>query len=99
MPVTDNQHVNAGDLLARIDDRDYKIAVDQAQGQVSVAQANIDNIQAQIDSQHEQINQAKAQLDQAQAQLKFAQQEEDREAWAYRMVKKGYQTVSQAQAE
>jgi multidrug resistance efflux pump len=26
-------------------------------------------------------------------------QEEDREAWAYRMVKKGYQTPSQAQAE
>ena len=94
VPVTDNQHVKAGDLLARIDDRDYKIAVDQAQGQVSVAQANIDNIQAQIDSQHEQINQAKAQLDQAQAQLKFAQQEEDR---AKDLVDKGAGTVQREQ--
>ena len=53
VPVTDNQHVNAGDLLARIDDRDYRIALDQNQAQVAIAQANIGNIQAQIDSQHE----------------------------------------------
>ena len=78
VPVTDNQHVNAGDILARIDDRDYRIAVDQAQAQVAVAQANISNIEAQIDSQREQIKQAQAQLDQAQAQLQFASQEEDR---------------------
>ena len=94
VPVTDNQHVNAGDVLARIDDRDYKIAVDQAQAQVSVAQANIGNIQAQIDSQREQINQAQAQLDQAQAQLKFAQQEEDR---AKDLVDKGAGTVRREQ--
>jgi membrane fusion protein (multidrug efflux system) len=53
IPVTDNQHVNAGDLLARIDQRDYKIAVDQAKAQVAVAQANIGNVQAQLDSQRE----------------------------------------------
>ncbi len=94
VPVTDNQHVNAGDLLARIDDRDYKIAVDQAQAQVAVAQANIGNIQAQLDSQREQINQAKAQLDQAQAQLQFSQQEEDR---ARDLVQKGAGTVQREQ--
>jgi membrane fusion protein (multidrug efflux system) len=55
IPVTDNQHVKAGDLLARIDQRDYKIAVDQAKAQVAVAQANIGNVQAQLDSQREQI--------------------------------------------
>jgi membrane fusion protein (multidrug efflux system) len=73
--VTDNQHVNSGDVLARIDDRDYRIAVDQAQAQVTVADANIANIQAQLDSQGEQINQAKAQEQQAEAQLQFAQEE------------------------
>jgi membrane fusion protein (multidrug efflux system) len=72
--VTDNQHVNSGDVLARIDDRDYRIAVDQAQAQVAVADANIANIQAQLDSQGEQINQAKAQEQQAEAQLQFAQE-------------------------
>ena len=94
VPVTDNQHVNAGTLLARIDDRDYVIAVDQAKAQVAVGQANIDNIQAQIDSQHQQIDQAKAQLDQAQAQLQFAQEEEAR---AKDLVEKGAGTVQREQ--
>jgi membrane fusion protein (multidrug efflux system) len=94
VPVTDNQHVNAGDLLARIDDRDYVIAVNQAKAQVAVARANIDNVQAQIDSQHEQINQAKAQLDQAKAQLQFAQEEEAR---AKDLVEKGAGTVQREQ--
>jgi membrane fusion protein (multidrug efflux system) len=94
VPVTDNQHVGAGDLLARIDQRDYRIAVDQAKAQVAVAKANIDNIQAQIDSQQEQIKQAQAQVDQAEAQLKFAQQEEAR---AKDLVDKGAGTVQREQ--
>jgi multidrug resistance efflux pump len=79
MPATDNQHINASDLLARIDDRDYRIAADQTQAQFAVARANISTIQAQIDSQREQIKQAQAQLDQALAQLQFAREEEVRE--------------------
>jgi membrane fusion protein (multidrug efflux system) len=94
VPVTDNQHVNAGDLLAQIDERDYKTAVDQAKAQVAAAQANIDNIQAQIDSQNEQIKQAQAQVDQAKAQLQFAQQEEAR---AKDLVEKGAGTVQREQ--
>jgi membrane fusion protein (multidrug efflux system) len=31
VPVTDNQHVPAGGVIARIDDRDYRIALAQAQ--------------------------------------------------------------------
>src|SRR5579862_5990496 len=34
VPVTDNQHVNAGDVIAKIDDRDYRIALAQAEAQV-----------------------------------------------------------------
>jgi membrane fusion protein, multidrug efflux system len=94
IPVTDNQHVGAGDVLARIDERDYRIAVDQAKAQVAVAQANIDNVQAQIDSQHEQIKQAQAQVDQAQAQLQFSQEEEAR---ARDLVEKGAGTVQREQ--
>ena len=94
LPVTDNQHVKAGDLLARIDDRDYVIAVNQAKAQVSVAEANIGNVQAQIASQHEQVDQARAQVDQAEAQLKFAQQEEAR---AKDLVDKGAGTVQREQ--
>ncbi len=94
VPVTDNQHVQAGDVLARIDDRDYRIAVDQASAQVAVARANIANVQAQIDSQKEQIDQAKAQLGQAQAQLQFSQEEATR---AQDLVEKGAGTVQRQQ--
>jgi membrane fusion protein (multidrug efflux system) len=31
VPVTDNEHVAAGDVIARIDDRDYRIALEQAE--------------------------------------------------------------------
>jgi membrane fusion protein (multidrug efflux system) len=31
VPVTDNEHVAAGDVIARIDDRDYRVALEQAQ--------------------------------------------------------------------
>jgi membrane fusion protein (multidrug efflux system) len=94
IPVTDNQHVNAGDLLAKIDDRDYRIAIDQAKAQVAVAQANITNVNAQIASQQEQIKQAGAQVEQAEAQLTFAQQEEAR---AKDLAEKGAGTVQNEQ--
>lgn len=94
IPVTDNQHVNAGDLLAKIDERDYRIAIDQASAQVAVAKANVANVEAQIDSQQEQIKQAQAQLEQAQAQLRFAQEEFAR---AQNLVEKGAGTVQRQQ--
>jgi len=35
VPVTDNQHVAAGTVIARIDDRTYRIALDQAKAQLA----------------------------------------------------------------
>ena len=78
VPVTDNQHVAAGDVIARIDDRDYHIALDQAQAQVAGAEASIQNIDAQIDVQQAQISANQAQVDQAQAALVYAQQQAKR---------------------
>ncbi|OAF02988.1 secretion protein HylD [Bradyrhizobium centrolobii] len=94
IPVTDNQHVHAGDLLAKIDERDYRIAVDQAAAQVEVSKANIANVEAQLDSQQEQIKQTQAQLEQAQAQLQFSQEEFSR---AEDLVEKGAGTVQRQQ--
>jgi membrane fusion protein, multidrug efflux system len=56
VPVTDNQHVAAGDVIARIDDRDYRAALDQAQAQEANAEAGIRNIDAQISVQQAQIS-------------------------------------------
>ena len=78
VPVTDNEHVAAGDVIARIDDRDYRIALEQAEAQVAAAQAGIDNIDAQLQVQQAQISANEAQVDQAQAALVFAQQQAQR---------------------
>ena len=75
VPVTDNEHVATGDVIARIDDRDYRIALDQAEAQVAAAQASIENIEAQLQVQQAQIGANEAQVDQAQAALVFAQQQ------------------------
>lgn len=75
VPVTDNQHVAAGDVIARLDDRDYRLALAQAQAQVAAAQAGVENSDAQIAVQQAQVAQTEAQVAQAQAGLEFAQQQ------------------------
>jgi membrane fusion protein (multidrug efflux system) len=94
VPVTDNQHVNAGDVIARIDDRDYRVALDQAQAQVTSADAGIQNIDAQRNMQQAQIDASQAQVDQAQASLVFAQQQDAR---YQHLAQTGYGSVQNAQ--
>src|ERR1700720_483726 len=48
VPVTDNQHVKAGDVIARIDDRDYRTALAQAEAQVAASPASINTYDAQL---------------------------------------------------
>jgi membrane fusion protein (multidrug efflux system) len=94
VPVTDNQHVAVGDVIARIDDRDYRTALAQAQAQVANAQASIQNIDAQTSVQQAQINASRAQVEQARAALVFAQQQ----AVRYQdLAQKGYGSVQNAQ--
>jgi membrane fusion protein (multidrug efflux system) len=94
VPVTDNQHVTAGDVIARIDDRDYRIALEQAEAQVAAARASIANIDAQLDVQAAQISANQAQVDQAQAALVFAEQQAARYE---HLEQTGYGTVQNAQ--
>ena len=75
VPVTDNQHVKTGGIIAVLDDRDYRAALDQAQAQVANAAAGIQNIDAQLGVQQAQIQAAEAQVAQAQASLTFATQQ------------------------
>jgi len=48
VPVTDNQHAAAGAVIARIDDRDYRIALDQAQAQATHDQAVLEQAQRNL---------------------------------------------------
>ena len=94
VPVTDNEHVATGDVIARIDDRDYRIALEQAEAQVAAAQASIENIDAQLDVQQAQIASNQAQVDQAQAALVFAQQQAAR---YQHLEQTGYGTVQNSE--
>lgn len=58
--VTDNQEVHAGDLLVRIDDRDYRAALAKAEGAVAAQQALLANLDATQRLQQAVIGQAKA---------------------------------------
>jgi membrane fusion protein (multidrug efflux system) len=78
VPVTDNQHSVAGQVIARIDDRDYRNALAEARAEVAATQASIQNIDAQIAVQQAQVAQSASQIEQAQASLTFAQQQEVR---------------------
>lgn len=92
--VTDNEKVRSGQLLFRIDPRDYAIAVEQAQANVAQTEAQIGNVDAQIEAQRAQIDVASALVQQADAALTLARQEEAR---ASELVSKGAGTLQTEQ--
>ena len=75
--ITDNTRLRAGDLILRIDPRDYIASRDQAQAQVESAQAQLANAQANLDLAKQtfpaRLRQAQAQREQAEAQQQKAQ--------------------------
>ncbi|WP_426437575.1 biotin/lipoyl-binding protein [Bradyrhizobium genosp. P] len=94
VPVTDNEHVATGDVIARLDDRDYRVALAQAEAQVAAARASIQNVDAQLDVQQAQIAANQAQVDQADAALTFAQQQATR---YQHLEQTGYGTVQNSE--
>jgi membrane fusion protein (multidrug efflux system) len=92
--VADNEQVKAGQLLARIDDRDFKTALRQAQADVAASEAAVKNFNSQIELQEPLIQQQAAEVEAAEANLKFAQQERARYD---DLMKSGSGTVQRAQ--
>jgi membrane fusion protein (multidrug efflux system) len=92
VPVTDNQHVDKGDVIARIDQRDYMTALAQAEAQVTGAKAGIHNVDTQIATQDAQITSARAQVAQAQANEELAKVTWGRDQT---LVKQGWATAQQ----
>jgi membrane fusion protein (multidrug efflux system) len=92
--VGDNEPVKAGQWLARIDDRDFKTALDQARADVAASEAAVRNLEAQIELQQPIIQQQAAEVDAAEANLKFAQEERARYD---DLMKSGSGTVQRAQ--
>jgi membrane fusion protein (multidrug efflux system) len=78
LEVEDNQSVRAGDVLFRIDERDYRAKLAQAVANVSAAQARLTHVDAQIQLQHALIRQAEAQRRSAVAEMSLATKTHDR---------------------
>ena len=77
--VDDNEVVKAGQVLARIDDRDFQVVLSQALAELKASEAAITNIDAQIALQQSVIGQAEASVDASNASLVFAKSEAKRD--------------------
>jgi membrane fusion protein (multidrug efflux system) len=93
--VGDNEHVKAGQVLARIDERDFKVALDQSRADVAAAQAAVTSKQAQLEVQQANIAAAKATIEVDIANKTFAGQENKRYT---DLAATGYGSLQNAQA-
>jgi membrane fusion protein (multidrug efflux system) len=92
--VQDNETVKAGQPLARIDDRDFKAALDQAKADVSAAEATVEAKRAALDMQQSTIAAAQATVEVDRANETFAEQNDKRYA---SLATNGYAAVQTAQ--
>jgi membrane fusion protein, multidrug efflux system len=92
--VGDNERIKAGQVLARIDPRDFAVALDQARADVAAARAAITSKEAQLDVQQAVIEAATATVDVDQATAGFAAQENKRYT---DLATSGYGSVQNAQ--
>src|ERR1700729_2566482 len=92
--VGDNERVKAGQVLARIDERDFQVALDQSKSDVAAAEAAISSKQAQLDVQQAVIDAAKATIEVDKASTTFAAQENKRYT---DLASTGYGSVQNAQ--
>jgi membrane fusion protein (multidrug efflux system) len=92
--VQDNQRVAPGQVLARIDDRDYRATLASAQANADAAAAGIDELVQQLAQQTYTIAEAQAAVASDQASLAFARQDYGRYAT---LAQSGSGTIQQAQ--
>jgi membrane fusion protein, multidrug efflux system len=83
--VRDNQAVHAGDLLVKLDDRDYRAALAKATAAVDVKQATLANLDATRRLQQAMVAQAAARVSAANAEIVRARDDEGR----YRQLSSG----------
>ncbi|HBV40064.1 MAG TPA: efflux transporter periplasmic adaptor subunit [Erwinia sp.] len=92
--VGDNQQVKAGETLATIDDRDYRVALETAEANLAVSQAKLTSVQAQLEQQQATIAQNDAAVAASQATLNYAGQNAERYR---RLLKSGTATADEQQ--
>lgn len=73
--VSENQEVRTGQVVARLDDGDYRLAVQAARNKIDMQEATVDRIDVQISAARAHIDEAEANLDSAKAGLDFSEAE------------------------
>jgi membrane fusion protein (multidrug efflux system) len=96
--VDDNAHVREGDVIARIDDGDYQLAVKTTHDNIATQQATVDRIGKQVTAQQAAVDQTQAQLASAQAGATRAELELKRQRDLASRSYASQQTLEQAQA-
>ncbi|MGY4027547.1 HlyD family secretion protein [Aeromonas rivuli] len=76
--VTDNQTVKAGQLIARLDDREYRAQLAEAEANVALNRADAANLEANLIQQHSVIRQAEAKVNESRAEVVRARQQVSR---------------------
>jgi membrane fusion protein (multidrug efflux system) len=76
--VTDNQRVEAGQVLVRLDQRDLRAAVNRAEAVLAAQEASLASLQAKRVQQQSAIDGATADLAAKQARAAFADHDEER---------------------
>lgn len=97
--VKDNVVVREDDVLALIDDRDYKIAVQSARNKLATQDATIDRLKRQAVAQQALIDQAAAQLLSSKASLVRAEADFNRAQTLAQQEFGSRQRLDQARAE
>ena len=68
IPAAENAAVKAGDIILKLDDGDYRLAVDAAKARIDTQKAVIDGFASQTEAQKAQIAAAEARLASAEAE-------------------------------
>ena len=94
--VADNQRVQTGDVLVRLDDADARATLAQAEAQLRAALAAVDNVDARTAQEAAQVQARAAGVAQAQAQADLARAEADRYG---RLASQGWVSDQRVQTE
>lgn len=92
--VGDNQAVKAGQLLATLDDQDYRVALESAEANLKIGEAKLAGAEASLQQQQAAIAQSEAAVSASEATLEYAGQNADRYR---RLLKSGTATADEQQ--
>ncbi|MDB6136997.1 MAG: Membrane fusion component of tripartite multidrug resistance system [Verrucomicrobiaceae bacterium] len=97
--VSDNQAVHAGDVLVKLEDRDYRAALAKADAVVAIQEAALDHLEATRHLQEAMVAQAEAEITAVEAEIVRSRDDQTRYQWLVRNAAVSTQSFQKADAE